>query len=205
MRSPTPPIGTRGRYELRTPFVARPDRVYTCTAIRKFVDLETQGVNVYAQYYQPHGLTESDFSADRRNNEVILTLTSDTDAPIYVPSSYLLSYPDQSGRTYHHVVLSASMGPLPDYIDLTHVRTEVAKVISDVIGHVPEVHVGIAPLTEDVIPEDHEVLEAGRIAAISNRTTDYTRFLEAQQKVHRLESKLAALESILQDHGLIPS
>jgi hypothetical protein len=205
MRSPAPPIGTRGRYELKAPFQARPDRVYTCSAIRKFVDLENQGINIFLRYYDPLGLEDSDFAQDKRNGELLLTLTSETEAPIYVPTSYLLSFPNQSGRRYHHVVLSASMGPIPDYIDLTHVRVEMANVISDAIGHVPEVHVGVSPLTQDVTPEEHESLEAARVAAITNRTTDYTRFLAERQKVARLEAKLAALEEILRVNGLIPS
>ncbi len=204
MASPIPPIGTRGVYSLNSPWTTTPGVVYTCAAIRRFVDLANLGTDVYETYYAPSGLTQSDYEQDRRNDEVIVTLISETTAPIYVPSSYIAAFPDQSFRNYHHVVLSASLGPLPDYIDLTFVREQVATAVSEVVGQEATVHLSVAPMRGTVSPEEHEVLEAARQAAITNRTTDYARFLEVSQENTQLHQRLAIAETLLKENGLIP-
>jgi len=204
MASPIPPIGTRGVYSLNAPWTASPGVVYTCAAIRRFVDLANLGTDVYETYYAPSGLTQSDYDRDRQNDEAIVTLISETTAPIYVPSSYIASFPDQSYRNYHHVVLSASLGPLPDYIDLTFVRDQVATAVSEVVGQEATVQLSVAPMKGTVSPEQHEVNEAARQASITNRTTDYARRLELEQQVTQLNQRLAIAETLLKENGLIP-
>lgn len=204
MASTVPPIGTRGRYELESPFSADGDVLYTCGAIRSFKDIENSGKRVYETYYEPFDLAESDYRTDRDNDELIVTLLSGSQAPIYVPSSYIRSYPDQSQRNYQHVVLSASVGPLPDDMDLTFAEDQVASALSDVIGLTPDVNVNVMPLTESVSPEEHESREAAREAAIDNRTTDRARRLELEDQVNRQAQRLEFLEQLVKDEGLIP-
>lgn len=204
MASPIPAIGTRGIYSLNVPWTTTPGVVYVCAAIRRFIDLANLGTDVYETYYAPSGLSQSDYEQDRRNDEMIVTLISETTAPIYVPSSYIASFPDLSYRNYHHVVLSASLGPLPDYIDLTFVRDQVATAVSEVVGQQATVQLSVAPLRGTVSPDEHEVLEAARQAAIINRTTDYARFLEVSQENTQLHQRLAIAETILKESGLIP-
>lgn len=199
-----PPIGTRGVYSLTSPWTARGTITYTCAAIRDFNDIENTGNDVYETYYAPYDVERSVYEEDRRNNEVIVTLTSETEAPIYVPSSYIEAFPDLSYRNYHHVVLSASLGALPDYIDLGFVQDQVSAVISDTIGSSPEVHLSVAPLSGVVSPEQHEILETARLAAIENRTTDHARVLELQTQNGSLNQTLAVYESILRSNGLLP-
>lgn len=205
MASLIPPIGTRGRYSLIAPFVANGGVMYTCSAIRNFVDLDNLGVDIFNMYYFPNGLEQTICDRDRKNNEAIITLTSDTEAPIYVPSSYIASFPDLNVRNYQHVVLSASLGPLPDYIDLTFAKAAMASALSDILGVDPTVNVSVAASTGVVSPEDHEALEAARAAAINNRKTPYARVLEQDTEIQQLGQRLAILEQICKDHGLIPA
>jgi len=204
MVSIIPTLGMKGRYSLKSPWNASPDTLYTCAAIRYFVDIENLGFDVYEDYYQPMGMDRNVFEKDRREKVAIVTLTSETSAPIYVPSSYIEAIPDLSHRNYHHVVLSASLGPLPDYIDLTFLQDQVGAVVSDTIGMQPKVELGVAPMKGTISPEQHEVLETARAAAISNRTTSHARVLELSEKNAQLEQRLAIMEQILKDNNLIP-
>lgn len=199
-----PPLGTRGLYSLKAPWSTEPNVLYSCAAIRSFVDLDNLGTDIFETYYAPMGLGQDVYNRDRRNDEAIITLVSETTAPIYVPSSYIASYPDLTHRNYHHVVVSASLGMIPDYIDLTFLKDQIQAVISDVVGVASTVHVGVAPVTGVISPEQHEILEAARQAAITNRTTDYARNLLLQQKNQQLEQRLAVMEEILKSRGLIP-
>jgi hypothetical protein len=198
-----PPPGTRGLYSLKAPFKTVPNQLYSCGAIRYFKDIQNEGKNVYEKYYKPHDLTEADYARDVAANVVIITLLSESQQPIYVPSSYILSFPGLTSYNYQHVVLSLSLGSLPDALDLTFLKTQIATTVSEVIGVMPTVFENVAPATGVVTPEQHDAMEAARQAAVTNRTTDYARYLEERDKRIALEAKVAALEKVIIDKGIL--
>uniref|UniRef100_A0AB39CD86 Uncharacterized protein n=1 Tax=Pseudomonas phage RVTF4 TaxID=3236931 RepID=A0AB39CD86_9VIRU len=206
MANVIPQPGIKGRWEVKAPWTVKPGMLYELGAVRYFVDIENNGVNVFETYYGPSGLSRDVYNADKRAGAVMLTLLSDSEAPIYIPSSYVTRFPSLDSVAYHHVVLSASCGALPVTLSLDYLVTQVANVISDTIGVTPEINIGVVPLLSVVTPEQHETNEAKREAAIKNRTSDYARLLEEQQKNTQLTQKLAVAESIiknLKDQGII--
>ena len=198
-----PPIGTRGLYSLKAPFSTLPNELYECGAIRFFKDVENQGLNVFKRYYEAYGLTQTDYQRDQTANAVIVTLISDTKAPIYLPSSYILAFPGLTSVQYQHVVLSASLGPLPTTLDLTFVKDQVAAAIAATTGVTPEVFENVAESTGAVTPEQHDALEAARQAAITISTTDRAQYLEERAKRIVLQEKLTALEQLVIAEGLL--
>lgn len=200
-----PPPGTRGLYSLKAPFKTEPAVLYTCAAIRGFNDLQNHGEDVFKLYYEPLNLTEANFATDRANGEYMITLTSDAYAPLYVPSSFILSFPDLSSQPYKWVVLSASLGMLPDALDLTFAKDQMAAALSNVIGATVTVQVGSAPYAGVVTPEQHQVLEAARQAKINNRTTDYARVVQLTADKASLTQRLAILEALCKEKGVIPA
>lgn len=200
-----PPPGTRGLYSLLAPFdtLLQPATLYKCAAIRSFTDVENGGKNVYETYYQPYQIEQSRASQDRKDGVYIVTLLSDKFAPIYVPSSFIASYPDQTNKNYHRVILSADLGPLPDTLDLTFVKTQMASVISQSFGVTPSINVAVAPMTGVVSYEEHDAREAARQGAITNSTTDYAKWQQALKANNELKARLAILEQIVKDKGLI--
>lgn len=199
-----PPVGTVGRYTVKAPFTVNNGKVYSCAAVRKFVDVENQGIRLFETYYEPMGLTPQDLAEDRMVEARLVTLTSETEKPVYIPSTFITSYPNGAYRNYHRVVLAAELGMIPDHIDLTFAIQSMKSVLSDVVGIEPRVVMAVAPTTDQVSSEDAEALEASRTAAIKNRTTDYARRLESEQKILRLQTSLAVAEEILRTNGLIP-
>ncbi|MNE31197.1 hypothetical protein D3C80_1247490 [compost metagenome] len=136
-------------------------------------------------------------------NVAIVSLTSATQAPIYVPSSYILSFPGLTSFNYQNVVLSLSLGPLPDTLDLTFLKTQISTTVAAVIGVPPTVFENVAATTGVVTPEQHDALEAARQAAVTNQTTDYARYIEERDKRIVLETKLAALEALMISKGVL--
>lgn len=206
MANVIPQTGLKGRWEVKAPWSVKAGTLYTLGAVRYFVDIENNAGNVYETYYGPLGVSKDVYNTDKRNGEVMLTLLSDTEAPIYIPSSFVTAYPSLDSVAYHHVVISASCGALPVTTSLEYLETQVANVISDTIGVTPEIHIGVVPLLSVVTPEQHEENEARREAAIKNRTSDYARLLEAQQQNALLSQQLAVAQQIikdLKDRGLI--
>ena len=201
-----PPIGTKGLYVLLPPFdnVIKPAELYECGAIRYFEDIANNGRNVYDLYYKPWGINETRANQDRQEGHVIVTLLSPKYPPVYVPSSYIKSYPDLNSKPYNQVILTLSLGALPDDAILDTAAAAAASAVSDTIGVTPEVHFGIMPLSDSVTPADHETREAARQGAISNRTTDYARVYELETANAVLKQRNQILEQIVIDNNLLP-
>lgn len=200
----TPALHAAGLYQLRLPWTIPANVVYECIAVRSFRDYVQKGEDVYTTYYQPMGLTLAQYEADRALGANLVTLASASNPTIYVPDTYIEAYPFLGDIKYSHVVLSVSLGVVPDKMDLTFVRSQVAAVVSDTIGVVPTVNVNVAPSTGLITQAQHQILETARNAAITNRKTDRARIIELQVLVDAQQQRIAGLEEIIIDAGLLP-
>jgi hypothetical protein len=204
MSSLIPPINSKGFFTLKSPWAMPANAVYECIAVREFADFSAIGEDLYALVYQPKSLDRTVFETDQTNDEKIITLASATKATIYVPSSYITGYPSMDNVAYSHVVASASLGALPDTLDLTFLQDQLAGVISDVIGVTTEIHLNVAPSDNYISAAQHATLEAARQDAIANRTTDRARLLEADVTIDGLRQKIAQYETFMRQQGWIP-
>jgi len=201
----TPPIDTKGRYTLIAPYVADATKVYTCRAIRSFDDVYEQGEDVFPEYYENVGLDITVFNEDADTGANIITIMDDDGGVIYVPDTYIESYPMMGNVTYSHTVISVSLGAIPDYIDLEFTKTQILNVITDLVNPPTKVvNVNKAPSVGLVTPADHEVAEANRTASIVYRTTDYARVLQLEAKVQEQIEVIERMNQILIDSGAIP-
>ncbi len=200
-----PAVGTRGRFQLKQPFGAAlvPNTLYTLKAVRRFDEIETLGQNIFELFYKPFGLTEQDLQNDRSNAPTLVTLMTDKGPPLYVPVSYV-EFPDLNYRPYNQYVMTLSLGPLADDTLFDSTITGVQNACSDFLGVTPEVHIAYMPLSDVITPEEHEDREANRQAAIANRETDYARLFAAQAQIATLQQRVAILEKIVIDNGLLP-
>lgn len=201
----TPPLLTKGRYTLVDPFVAEGTVLYICTALRTFPECEIAGEDVLNDVYIKIGLTAKEYNRDLAAGALLVTLMSETHPPIFVPDTYIESYPNLSDVTYNHIVVTASLGSVPDFLNFEFLKAQVAGVISDVIGVAPNVQIARAISTGLVTPEQHEAMEVGRLAAIKTRTTDRANAIVLQNKCTRLEEQNRILMQLLQENEIIPS
>lgn len=199
----TPPLHTKGRYTLKEPFVADPESIYSCAAIRTFRDIRERGFDPFTEFYEPMGLSLDVFEEDSEAGASIITLVSDTHPTIYVPNSYILNFPNQHHVPYNHVVLSVSLGLVPDYVDYNFLKSQLSGVVSDVIGVESEVKLHIAPTKGLLSPEEHEVLEVARLSAINARETDRARVLFLERQNQQLMEQLTLLETLVKQNNLI--
>lgn len=200
----TPPIQCRGRYILRTPWEAVPTMVYTTIALRKFRDIEELGDDVFELYYATMGLSRTEYANDARDGAVIVTLADEVGNYIYVPDTYIVRYPDMGDVKYQHVILSISMGAIPEYVPLDALKQMISSLASDMIGVTNVVSEHIGPSRSLVTPEQHELAEAARVAAITMRTSERAELLKEKNKRVALEEQNLVLIQILRDNGLLP-
>jgi len=200
----TPPLLTKGRYTLVSPFVTEDTVLYTCTALRTFAECEVAGEDVLNEVYVKIGLSQVEYNRDLAAGALLVTLMSETEPPIFVPDTYIESYPNLSDVTYNHIVLAVTLGAVPDFLNFDFLKAQMASLVSDVIGVEPAVQLARAISSGIVTPEQHEALEVGRQAAIKLRTTDRAKALELQTKCTRLEEQNKILVELLQENGIIP-
>lgn len=199
----TPPLLTRGRYTLVEPFTALPTVLYTCAALRTFDECLSAGVDVLNNIYVAAGLTKVEYDRDHKAGKKIVTLMSDTETPIYVPDSYIESFPNFDAVNYNHIVCSLDFGALPDFMSLANLQLELAGLASDVVGKEPTVKIHRAPSTGLITPQQHEVAEVARLAAITRRTTYRAENIKLRAQVTTLEEQNAVLVELLKANDIL--
>lgn len=213
MAKKTPPLLAKGRYTLRTPWSANPLVLYTCKAIRTFDDIYKLGIDVQKTYYIPMGLSDGSiitspafsFQTEKAQQPNIITLHGDDGSVIYVPDTFIESYPNMAEVRYSRMVLSIDLGALPDYLDLTAIKTAVSNLVAQTSGVVAQVIEHRAAATENPTALQHEILETNRLAAITLIETDHARALRMQVERDAVQAKLNALIAACQANGTLPS
>lgn len=209
----TPTLGSKGKYTLRAPWSANPNVLYTCRALRAFDDIYKTGKDVYKTYYVPMGVTNDSttftpmpfsFEQERRDNVVIVTLNGDDGNVIYIPDSFINTQPDVTEVKYSHIVLSASIGAVPDTVDLSAIKTSITNTIQAGLGVLPTVQESRLPSINNPTPTQHTVMENARTGSIVLNETDKIRAERLQVENGLLQSKIATLTQILRDKNLLP-
>jgi hypothetical protein len=195
----TPPLHAKGVYTLLAPWTTVGDAIYECIAIRSFADFVEKGQDVYQMFYGPKGLSQAVYEADLVAGAHIVTLQSATSAIIFVPDTYISKFPDLTGVEYKRLVMSVLLGPLPDNVDLTFLKTILGDAASDVTGVVATVTEHVAPYAGVVTADQHATLEAARQAAINNRTIDRATVLQQQTVINAQAQRITDLQAIIMD------
>jgi hypothetical protein len=199
----TPTLYSKGIFQLKNPYIASPTNIYTCVAIRSFGDIYESGIDVYTEYYKPLDIDVSTFNIDKNNDVAIITIVSEDDEFIYVPNSFILAMPDMSSINYHHLVVSIDFGAIPEYLDTDYLEDELADVAGKVVGKLPNVITHIAETTGIITPEQHQVLEANRLAAIELKVTAYAKYQEQLRLTTSLLERITQYEQLLIENNII--
>lgn len=208
MANMTPPLHAQGRYVTKSPWELPGTLIYECIAIRTFEDVYKLGIDVYDTYYVPMGLVNSptfNFSDEKTAKANIITLRGSDGSIVYIPDTYILSYPNAGTVKYQHVVLSVSLGAMPEYLDLAPLSRAIENMVSGRVGATVTVKEVVAPTNDQPTKENHEILEAARLGSITMYENDYTRLKKEEAKSALLQSKLTSALAILRANNLLPT
>lgn len=195
----TPPVNTEGIFKVNNPFTLSQDVMFRVDAISNFTDLQRRGIDPYTEYYKTAGVTNADYLLDAAAGASIITFKSTDGQVVYIPDTYIETYPGAAGVSYVRNVLVWDLGPVPDYVDVTAMNADAQAVLAKGLG--VEITASITTLAyEGVISdEDHVRMEAARKAKIrettplSEQVADLTtRNTELQTLVDRLTAIVAA-------------
>lgn len=199
----TPKLGTKGLFTLRSPFELVAGIEYHVAAVRSLEEVRVLDADPLTRIYLNNGLGKAEFEADRAEGAHIVTLLAVNQLPVYVPDTYILSFPSNDTVPYSRLVLTSNLGPLPKDFDVTLIEAKVKAAISDVLGIEPEVRFGELPFTGVITHDQHKALQIARSAAIKNRTTDRAKALDYEKLIFEQRERIQMLEQMLIDNGVI--
>lgn len=191
----TPPVGAYGRYTLKEPWKTNTTISYRCISIRMVEEIVKSGLNVYETFYAPMNLSQDVANADIALGVAFIGLLGTDGSRIYVPDTYIESYPDQTAVVHEYTVLAVDLGPQPSDINLTNAIEEIKNVIEKYTGidsELVEIYAGNAPSNTSLTAKEHiDLLDARRLAIANNVTSelqiaDLTQQLIGQQQMVKL-------------------
>lgn len=183
----TPPTGTEGLFLLRLPFEVSPSISYRVGAQREFEELVTRGFDVVKEVYTPAGLTAQDYENDKAAGALLIVLTSKTSKPVYVPDTYIESYPNMEIVPHVWLIASVSIGMVPQTYDTTRLSQSIQQAVADDIGVSPQVTIAVAPTVSAVTQTQAAAAASARLAAIKNKSTAYATILKLQAQIDDLQ------------------
>ena len=183
-----PGIGDRGFYELAAPFTLTEQKIYTCKAIRKISELQSENQDVFQLYYKAKGIDQGIFEEDQLNDRAIIFLQEDGGSWLNVPVRYLMGYPNMNGVPYQQFSLVVGLPAFPVGTDFALVKQAIQDQVLHTLGvgaAVAEVKVSLPILKTS---EEHTAMEADRLLR-ATAGTDYSRAIEWQAKYNDLKFK----------------
>lgn len=199
MRDIIPQIGMCGLYKLRSPFDASlvEGVQYTCIAVRRLSDIAAAGGDPQGDYYSAAAIDTAKYLEDVAAGTCIISLQNASGKVNYVPSSYVLSFPDMGGLPYTSVMLAVSLGQISDSIDLTYVKSKIHDVVLENVGIESTVNTVVVSATTIVGHDNHRAIEAARANVIGTVTTDHSKYLKAVAERDSAYGKIQILESFI--------
>lgn len=182
----TPLPNMRGRYQLIMPWIISETVLFTCKSLQSFSQIEDSGINGYEKYYEPMGLSQDQYKQDLQFGSYLCGLFGDDGTVIYVPDVYIQKYPTQDSPQYSNFVASFICGPMITGYNWEFFKSKLSEVASDTLGFEPEVFIDTLDNSTVLTPEQADALEAGRAAAIKNRTTTWALLKASQAQVAQL-------------------
>lgn len=201
-----PSLYAAGQFTAISPFTAVVNEsvFYTVEDVCTVAQFRSRSIDVWGLMFNPVGIDEDSYEAllnvVEDNDGAIITLTSKNNKPVYIPSTYISSFPLIDGVIYERFVVYTDLGACPpDLVNKINVLVEhfqdYAKSNFGIAN--AKSYVGSIPTRAYVSKEDAETFEATRLNAIANSTTDQVKIVKQQTTIDRQQIYIQTLEAKL--------
>lgn len=195
----TPTIYATGKYQVREPFTLVEGVDYTCHAIRTFVECAERGMDVFKDVYDANGIDREKYLTDESAGINIIALKTEGREMLYIPDSYIASYPNIGEAVPQRLIVSVDLGIISSHWPADYLVSQIKNLASDIAGGDPEVELHSIPLTGRTSSEDVPAIEAGREVAVTQRTSDYARAQTLEKHNKLLTEKVTALNHMVRN------
>lgn len=192
----TPPMNIAGPFLLRAPFVADSTKSYTVTAHRSFSELIARSQDPLKLVYAPVGLTATAYAEDQLEGAIVIALRDSAGNVMYVPDTYIESYPSMGSVPYSRLVGVVDLGMWANARDLDDVMASLKESCKANLGVDVVVTLARAATTTTVSEQDHIQLTAARQAAKTNNET-------ATATIIRLSDEIAAKDATIAEQATL--
>lgn len=194
----TPPINSVGMYVLKEPFnqYVVSNYQYRCISVKTIREAVISEIDFKETIYTAKGISEEDYAKDLSANINIVTIQNTIGDKVIVPSTFILQIPDINGVAYTNTILGINLGPVPDLLNLTSLKTKLSQVVNEYIG-IQNVEVKEVVSGDSVVMSqaDHAVLETIRQGRVSANETDYGKYITVKAERDAMAIRIAALEN----------
>lgn len=130
-----PVVGSSGFYDFVSPFHIHAENNvrYTCRAIRQLSDYLANNEDPEEDIYKTYGI-EDDYETHLAENVYIVSLQSTTGHFLYIPHTYINSYPSTDGVPYRSVMLQFSLPSMPVSQTYEDLVSELKDLITARLG-----------------------------------------------------------------------
>lgn len=192
----TPPLGAYGNYVLKAPWSTVANMPYKCVSLRRVEEIVKSGKDIFATFYEPMKLDLATANVDILQGVVFVGLLGNDGTRIYVPDTYIESYPDQTAVTYDYTVMSVDLGPQPSDMDLTALIDEFKIIANTHTGIDAEniiIHIGRAQSSTMLTQEQHIAATDARLLKIQNTIPTPVLLQQKDERIREQDALIAIL------------
>ena len=192
----TPPIGTKGRFNLKPPhnnFISNV-QAYEVVSVDFITELEVNKIDVLTSIYTPLGLTVDNINSDRINKVPIVCFLSVSNQRYYIPSNLILSIPIITGTKYQGKVLGINLGQLLENFDLSSLKEDIKLLITEKIGIIPKLDTVNSTAVTVISNVESKTIENKRKLNLTNTKSYKQLYTEEKLKYNELLLKTEKLE-----------
>jgi hypothetical protein len=202
-----PNVGTKGKFRASAPFdtLINPTLTYTCIKVQNYETAITDGdMDLYERVYEPMSLSEDTLTQHAQLGALLITLVSESDQVVEIPSVYLKAMSNENTVPYVNAIIGVHLGPVEVSEPLGQLKEDIEDLINAHLGVstvVKLVHCGV-PVQVD--QTTHQAILKKRTQTQVLLPNKEKVIQSLQTKVNDLQSKVNALVKYIQEHNLVP-
>lgn len=191
-----PTVGSRGLWELKTPFQSYLplNTTLECTAITNYGQLFSMGIDPFVTYYQKYNLSKEDYQKHSDEGGRIIFLRTDSGQVYSFPLHYLVSYPIGTGVNYCSIGIGLRLGAMPLNTNVDPLIQKFEELADSMLG--VNVQAETMALSEIMIVDNtsHDRLEKARKQRMKDNKSTLVQLTEATEAKKVLTDKLGLAE-----------
>lgn len=197
---------TAGSFTANVPFdsVVNPALYYTVSAVRTVQEMLALKSDLFKLVWEPAGVETADYQSQLAQlqaiNGAIICLSSKNNPDIYVPSTYIKSFPLVDGVIYEHMCIYADLGSVPPSFSgrINSAIAHFQNYLKDMVGiSDPRVNLGTVQTRGYVPKEQADAWENTRQLAVKDNPSDLIRLEAANRTISQQSAYIAELEAAL--------
>lgn len=203
-----PQLYAQGSFEANPPFdsVVSPSAFYTVKGVNSPVQLQADKQDLFKLVWEPAGVAEADYQQQLNAliniDGAIVVLTSKNSPPVYVPSTYIKSFPLVDGVIYEHLCIITDCGSVPPgFKDVLNSAVDhFNNYMKDNYGlENPRTVLGTIATRGYVPKEQADAWENTRQSKIKENPSDLVRLNSANSTIAQMSAYIKELEDALID------